>query len=40
MEQQLGSLRLGKLCDMTVVDEGLVGATIVGGTVSWRRTPR
>jgi predicted amidohydrolase YtcJ len=40
MERQLGSLRLGKLCDITVVDEGLVTATIVGGKVSWRRTPR
>jgi predicted amidohydrolase YtcJ len=40
MEQQLGSLRLGKLCDVTVVDEGQVTATIVGGKVSWRRTPR
>jgi len=40
MEQHLGSLRLGKLCDMTVVDEDRVVATIVGGKVSWRRTPR
>jgi predicted amidohydrolase YtcJ len=40
MEQQLGSLRLGKLCDMTVVDDAGVAATIVGGKVSWRRTPR
>jgi len=40
MEQRLGSLRLGKLCDMTVVDESGVMATIVGGKVSWRRTPR
>ena len=40
MEQQLGSLRLGKLCDITVVDEGRVEATIAGGKVSWRRTPR
>ena len=40
MEQQVGSLRLGKLCDITVVDEGHVTATIVGGKVSWRRTPR
>jgi predicted amidohydrolase YtcJ len=39
MERQLGSLRLGKLCDITVVDEGGVAATIVGGKVSWRRTP-
>ena len=40
MEQQVGSLRLGKLCDITVVDEGRAMATIVGGQVSWRRTPR
>jgi predicted amidohydrolase YtcJ len=40
MEQHLGSLRMGKLCDITVVDEGQVTATIVGGKVSWRRTPR
>jgi predicted amidohydrolase YtcJ len=40
MEQQLGSLRLGKLCDITVVDEGSVTATIVGGQVSWTRKPR
>ncbi|MEA2655390.1 MAG: hypothetical protein QOI23_755 [Chloroflexota bacterium] len=40
MEQHLGSLRLRKLCDITVVDEGRVVATIVGGRVSWRRTPR
>jgi hypothetical protein len=31
---------LGKLCDLTVVDEDRVVATIVGGKVSWRRTPR
>jgi predicted amidohydrolase YtcJ len=40
MEKQVGSLRLGKLCDITVVDEGGLAATIVGGKVSWRRTPR
>jgi predicted amidohydrolase YtcJ len=40
MEQHLGSLRLGKLCDMTVVEVSGVAATIVGGKVSWRRTPR
>jgi predicted amidohydrolase YtcJ len=39
MERQLGSLRVGKLCDITVVDDGRVAATIVGGEVSWRRTP-
>lgn len=40
MEQHVGSLRLGKLCDMTVVDDTGVVATIVGAKVSWRRTPR
>jgi predicted amidohydrolase YtcJ len=40
MERELGTLRLGKLCDITVVDDGQVTATIVGGKVSWRRTPR
>lgn len=40
MEQHLGSLRVGKLCDMTVVDQDQVVATIVGGKVSWRKTPR
>ena len=40
VEQHVGSLRLGKLCDMTVVDDAGVLATIVGGKVSWRRTPR
>jgi predicted amidohydrolase YtcJ len=40
MEADLGSLRAGKLCDMTVVDDGVVTATVVGGRVSWRQTPR
>jgi predicted amidohydrolase YtcJ len=40
MEGDLGSLRAGKLCDMTVVDDGRVTATVVGGRVSWRQTPR
>ncbi len=40
MEAELGSLRPGKLCDMTVVDDGRVTATIVGGRVSWTQTPR
>lgn len=40
MERQLGSLRSGKLCDITVVEEGRVTATIVGGRVSWMRKPR
>ena len=40
MERHLGSLRSGKLCDIAIVEEGRVTATIVGGRVSWRRTPR
>ena len=40
MEVDLGSLHPGKLCDITVVDDGRVTATIVGGRVSWRQTPR
>jgi predicted amidohydrolase YtcJ len=39
MEKDLGTLRPGKLCDMTVIDEGGVVATIVGGRVSFLRTP-
>jgi predicted amidohydrolase YtcJ len=39
MERELGALREGMLCDLTVVDEGRVVATIVGGRVSWLRKP-
>src|SRR5437870_1329405 len=39
MERDLGTLRSGKLCDMTVVDDGHVVATLVGGRVTWRRKP-
>jgi predicted amidohydrolase YtcJ len=39
MEKDAGTLRAGKLCDMTVVDESGVVATIVGGRVSFLRTP-
>ena len=39
MEKDAGTLRAGKLCDMTVVDEAGVVATIVGGKVSFLRTP-
>ena len=39
MDTDLGSLRPGKLCDMTVVDDGRVVATIAGGRVTWRRRP-
>ena len=37
MEDQVGALRPGRLCDMTVVEDGRVVATVVGGRVSWRR---
>jgi len=39
MEDEAGSLRPGKLCDMTVVDDGRVAATVAGGRVTWRRKP-
>jgi predicted amidohydrolase YtcJ len=39
MEKDLGSLRAGKLCDMTVIDQGSVVATVIGGRVSFLRTP-
>ncbi len=39
MEDEAGSLRAGKLCDMTVVDDGRVAATVAGGRVTWRRKP-
>jgi predicted amidohydrolase YtcJ len=39
MERDLGALRKGMLCDMTLVDDGQVVATVVGGRVSWRRKP-
>ncbi len=39
MERQLGALRPGRLCDMTVVDRGRVVATIAGGRLTWRRKP-
>ena len=39
MEKDAGALRPGKLCDMTVIDEGRVVATVVGGKVSFLRKP-
>ena len=39
MEKDVGTLRPGRLCDITVIDEGRVVATIVGGQVSFLRTP-
>ena len=38
MENELGALRPGRLCDITVVDKGGVEATIAGGRVTFRRT--
>jgi hypothetical protein len=39
MEKDAGTLRPGKFCDMTVLDEGRVVATVVGGKVSFLRKP-
>jgi predicted amidohydrolase YtcJ len=39
MEEEVGALRPGMLCDMTVVDDGRVMATVVGGRVRWQRKP-
>ena len=39
MERDLGTLRPGKLCDITVVEAGTVVATVVGGHVSFLRKP-
>ncbi len=37
VEDEVGLLRPGFLCDLTVVHDGKVEATIVGGRVRWRR---
>jgi predicted amidohydrolase YtcJ len=37
MEKEVGSLRAGKQCDMTVVDDQGVAATVVAGRVTWTR---
>jgi len=37
MEDESGALRPGKLCDITVVADGRVEATIAGGRVTFRR---
>jgi predicted amidohydrolase YtcJ len=37
MEKRLGRLRPGLLCDLTVVRDGQVEATVVGGRLTWRR---
>ena len=39
MEAEVGSLRPGMLCDLTVVRSGRVVATVVGGRVAWREDP-
>jgi predicted amidohydrolase YtcJ len=39
MENELGALRPGRYCDMTVVDGARVVATVAGGRVTWRRKP-
>jgi predicted amidohydrolase YtcJ len=36
-EGDLGSIRPGMFCDLTVVDDAGVVATVVGGRVRWRR---
>ena len=36
-ERDTGSLRAGKLCDLTVVDGARVVATVAGARVSWKR---
>ena len=36
MEDRLGRLRPGLLCDLTVVEGGRVAATVVGGRLAWR----
>jgi predicted amidohydrolase YtcJ len=37
MEEEVGALRPGKLCDMTAVDQNGVVATVAGGRLTWRR---
>ena len=39
-EDDLGALKPGLLCDLTVVDNGEVLATVVGGRVSFSKKPR
>jgi hypothetical protein len=38
MEADVGALRRGMLCDMTVVDGTAISATIVGGRIAWAGT--
>jgi predicted amidohydrolase YtcJ len=37
MERELGALREGMRCDVTVVDRNVVSATIVDGRIAWQR---
>ena len=37
MEDRLGRLRPGTLCDLTIVHDGRVTSTVVGGQVTWRQ---
>jgi len=36
MEDRLGRLRPGMLCDLTLIRDGRVTATVVGGQLTWR----
>lgn len=40
MEDRLGRLRPGMLCDLTLVSDGRVTASVVGGQLTWRRAAR
>jgi hypothetical protein len=40
MERDVGALRRGMLCDMTVVDDNAISATIVGGRIAWASADR
>jgi predicted amidohydrolase YtcJ len=40
MEADVGALRRGMLCDVTVVDRHAINATIVGGRIAWRSSDR
>jgi predicted amidohydrolase YtcJ len=40
MEADVGALRAGMLCDMTVVDGNAISATVVGGRIAWARSDR
>ncbi|HKA11548.1 MAG TPA: amidohydrolase [Candidatus Dormibacteraeota bacterium] len=40
MEDRLGGLRPGMLCDLTLIRDGRVTATVVGGQLTWRERLR